>query len=180
MGQLETDLTPPALAVQNFWAQLSADERQRFSDEFPQFMCYTDHASGLPPVFAQDASQTAGINTTSAMHGAPQVSAKGQNLLVHGLASTVTAKELAGIFGQYGRLLGITVMKRPGVTDPAAPNLAQVNFAQAVDAERAARATDGAALAGGSIRVELVVAGEQPQAAAPPLNALGDWQALRS
>merc|ERR1712039_334755 len=156
MNQLEMDSTPPAAAVQSFWAQLSQDERHRFSSEFPQFMCYVDQ--GPSPDFALGAPPT---STSIAVPIPSATTSTGQNLLVHGVPSTVTAKDLAGVFSQYGQLLGITVMKPPGNTDAATPNIAQVNFAQALDADRAARATNGAVLAGESIRVA-------PAASEPP------------
>merc|ERR1712203_159569 len=78
--------------------------------------------------------------------------AQGQHVCVHGLAPSVTAKDLAGFFSQHGRLLGVTV-KRPRSSDPAAPvgmGVGFVNFAQAADAERACRAADGVMFAGSS------------------------------
>jgi hypothetical protein len=40
MHHLETEITPPELAVRDLWASLDAGDRARFTTEFPQFMDY--------------------------------------------------------------------------------------------------------------------------------------------
>lgn len=50
INQLQTDTTPPEIAVRSLWARLSAQDRLRFSSEFPQFMHYV---VGVSPTFSK-------------------------------------------------------------------------------------------------------------------------------
>merc|ERR1712007_221243 len=106
---------------------MGAAERQQFSVEFPQFMCYV---AGAPVAISRNPSPALGVDASPPL-GMPVAappppepvarnpSSDGTQLRVHGLAASATAKELATFFGQHGRLLGVTV-KRPVANDPAA------------------------------------------------------------
>jgi len=150
MTKLETTTTPTDAAVREFWLQLPAEDRKRFSTEFPQFMHYV---TGQRQAETQQAVQAVEPKT----------------LRVDGLLPVVTADELAGRFGQFGQVLNVSIRKRHGAVQR---HVGFVQFARREDADKACQALDNAIFSGVEVRVtERVLGAEasQQQTQAPSL-----------